>query len=46
MSGLLTAPTIERTAAVRAGDHASSCPVCHCTDEGCDTTTCHGLDAD
>jgi hypothetical protein len=22
------------------------CAVCHCTDEGCDGTVCHGLDAD
>jgi hypothetical protein len=22
------------------------CLVCHCTDEGCDGTVCHGLDAD
>jgi len=22
------------------------CAVCHCTDEGCDGTICHGLDAD
>jgi len=22
------------------------CAVCHCTDEGCDDTVCHGLDAD
>lgn len=22
------------------------CQVCHCTDEGCDGTVCHGLDAD
>lgn len=22
------------------------CDVCHCDDEGCDGTVCHGLDAD
>ncbi len=22
------------------------CAVCHCVDEGCDGTVCHGLDAD
>lgn len=25
---------------------AELCAVCHCTDEGCDGTVCHGLDAD
>jgi hypothetical protein len=22
------------------------CEICHCLDEGCDGTICHGLDAD
>jgi hypothetical protein len=44
MKGMFHMSTSEGAQAARCQDEL--CAVCHCTDEGCDGTVCHGLDAD
>jgi hypothetical protein len=38
--------SMESVQLVDSTDCDEFCAVCHCTDEGCDGTVCHGLDAD